>query len=940
MTESASAAAPPRPRRPLRRLAQVLGFGVALAIAAMAAVPWAASSGFFRERVAESLQDALGVPVTVDRIGFSWLGVVEVDGLGLATSVSEAAAAGLPRVTWRSAQVTLDPWALTDRQLDFVLRLEGVHVQVPERSSAETGRVPRDAVDESDLDGEEVVDRLASKLDRVRLGVEVRDARIEVVRDDGSIVEAIDVAQVIARKPFGSTNLELALDGTVRGSGAPLHFDVRADPMVTGDVDGALRCTQLDLGRLRPLIDPWFEPGSLDALEGVVEADLRVEGNLEGEIRTEGSVSVVAPRVAGALLSGLDFAVPALRLEPVCTITRTPDQGLTFDSSRVRLDAGVLTVEGRPADAGRFGFSFTADVSAIAAMGGPIPPALRVAGNRARGLVDLDLGGDGGSSVAWSGLDVDFVSVDQGVREELRGGRGLLRRDANGRIHVEASGRIRTDETRTGGTFALTAHVAPDPGGPATGTLRLDGWDFDDQRVLLDRLVPGEQFEVFEGKITADLTFERAVGGEIEVGGQVRMADAALAGPAVAGMELRGAEWTLEPNVAFVLDEDGGVSIQTAERLAADLGFLSVRGRTAPAGSIGLAFDCDGEALARMGAPLPAEVAGSGLRVVGEIDLPAAIDPTTLLGAMRAECVLSADRFVTAGQELDGLRVGAVVRDRAVALDVREGTWNGGPLRMTAAVPLDFEVPPVVRLSLGADGAAVGPSVLPALEYVLPTFAGLGTAFSSGLPVTFASQLGFGVDFEGPAYPAEGEPVLAWLDQWVGGGTVALVDGRFAPAAGLQGLLQLTGQSGVVAFDQISSRFELAQGSVRTGLSKLSTEGAEYGFRGETRLDGTLAHSFDARALLARHRDGRKILEYLGDTPVEAQLAGTLVSPRLGLPDVTELATRAAGSALEKEAKSLLDKVLGPDKGKGGEAAKGVGDLLRGILGGKKKGGG
>ncbi|MGA1524887.1 MAG: hypothetical protein ACO4CZ_13060, partial [Planctomycetota bacterium] len=60
----------------------------------------------------------------------------------------------------------------------------------------------------------------------------------------------------------------------------------------------------------------------------------------------------------------------------------------------------------------------------------------------------------------------------------------------------------------------------------------------------------------------------------------------------------------------------------------------------------------------------------------------------------------------------------------------------------------------------------------------------------------------------------------------------------------------------------------------------------------------------------------------------------------LGLPDVTELATRAAGSALEKEAKSLLDKVLGPDKGKGGEAAKGVGDLLRGILGGKKKGGG
>ncbi len=921
-------------------MAQILGFGFTLAIATVVGVPWAASTDFARTRVAEGLQDALGVPVAVERIGFSWSGVVEVDGLGVGTSIAEAAAAGVPRVARRVAKATFDPVALIDSRLDLGLRVEGLVVQVPESLPQSEGRGSEVGDDGAEPGGAVTIERGHQALDRVRLDVEVRDVRVEVVRDDGSIVEAIDLAQATFRKPFGPSPLELVLDGTVRGPGAALHVDVRADPLGTGDVEGALRCAHLDLGRWRPLLEPLLEPGSLDALEGIVEADLRVAGNLGGELRTEGHLSVEAPRVAGDLLSGLDFAVPALRLEPICTITRTADQDLVFDSSRVRLEAGVITVEGSPAPAGKLGLRFTADVSALAAMGGPIPPALRIAGNAARGLVAVDLSGQPSPVVAWSELEVDFVSVDRGVREELRSGRGTFSVGPDGRMHVEASGLVRADSTVQGGSFALEADASTDPAGVAKGTLRLDGWDLDDQRVLLDRLVPGEQFEVLEGTISGDLTFERAADGAITVGGVLRIDDAALAGPAVAGMDLRGERWTIQPNVAFAVREAGEVSILQSDRFGLDLGFLSLRGVPVPLDRVGFAFACDGESLARMGAPLPKEVAGSGLRIEGVLDLPATIDPETLLDALRATCTVSADRYVAAGQDIAGLRLGAVVRDRTVSMEAQEGTWNGGPLRLKAEVPLAFEAPPVVRLSIGAEGAAVGPSVLPALEYVLPTFAGLGTSFSKGLPVTFASQLGLDVDLEGPAYPADGEPVLAWLDRWVGSGSVALADGRFAPAAGLQGLLELTGQSGAVAFDEISSSFELAQGSVRTGLSKLSTKGAEYGFRGETRLDGTLAHSFDARALLARHRDGRKILEYLGDTPVEAQLAGTLVAPRLGLPDVTELATRAAGSALEKEAKSLLDKVLGPDKGKGGDAAKGVGDLLRGILGGKKKGGG
>ena len=934
MTESVLPAAGPKPRRTFRRIAQLLGFGFALAVAAVASVPWAASSEFVRTRVAGGLEEAIGAPVAIERLGFSWSGQFEVDGLGVGTADGDGRSAAVPIIRWKHAAASVDPWSLLDSRLDLKFVLEGAVVQVPEILPEERGGSP-----ESEPSADEGPDDLLTQLDRTRLDVELRDVRVEIVRADGSIVEALDLAQLTVEKPFGNAPLVAALDGRVRGPGAPLRVDLRMAPSLVGDVEGSLRCEDLDLGQWRPLIERWLPAGSIDALQGVVAADLRVRGNLAGSLETEGYLSIADPRVSGPMLSGLDFAVPALRLEPVCTLTRGPDGDLTVDTSRVRLDAGVLTAEGRPAPGGRFGLAFTADVAAIASMGGPMPPSLRGAGNAARGVIELDLAGAGSPAFAWSELDVDFVTLDQGVRELLRGGIGTFRASPDGRIQIEASGEIRAAEAASGGKFELVADAAPDLAGVSTARLRLDDWDFAGQRVLLDRLVSGQRVERLEGVVSADLTVERDADGDLTVGGELLVSDAAVAGPALLGMDVRGERFRVVPDVELAVESDGSVTIRRIVGASIDLGFLSLRGAPSQPGHLGIEFWCDGDRVLEMGAPLPPELADSGLRVAGTIDVPAELDPGTLLQSVRADCEVLADRIAAGGQDFAGLRAGLGLEAGNVSIELRQGTWNGGPLRLTAEGPLDFAVPPVVRVSLGAEGAAVGPSVLPALEYVVPTFAGLGTAFARGLPVTFASSLGFSMELEGPAFPADGEPTLAWLDHWVGRGTVGLADGRFSPSAGLKGLLELTGQSGVVAFDEIASAFEFAEGSVRTGLSKMSAKGAEYGFRGETRLDGTLAHSFDARALLMRHGDGRKILEYLGDAPVEARLEGTLASPELALPDVTELASRAAGSALEKGAQDLLDKVLGPQKGKGEEAKKGAIDLLRGILGGKKKGG-
>jgi hypothetical protein len=159
--------------------------------------------------------------------------------------------------------------------------------------------------------------------------------------------------------------------------------------------------------------------------------------------------------------------------------------------------------------------------------------------------------------------------------------------------------------------------------------------------------------------------------------------------------------------------------------------------------------------------------------------------------------------------------------------------------------------------------------------------------------------------------------------------------------------MQLTGESGKLSFHDLSTKFRIAEGFVETSLMKLSAKGRDFGIAGRTSLAGGIDYTIDVRDVLRQHSDGRKILEYLGDTPVGAKLAGTLAAPALAMPDFGKLAEDAlragleqeARKAIEKEAGGLLEKVLGPKKGKDGEqggaeddAKKAVEGLLRGIL--------
>jgi hypothetical protein len=76
----------------------------------------------------------------------------------------------------------------------------------------------------------------------------------------------------------------------------------------------------------------------------------------------------------------------------------------------------------------------------------------------------------------------------------------------------------------------------------------------------------------------------------------------------------------------------------------------------------------------------------------------------------------------------------------------------------------------------------------------------------------------------------------------------------------------------------------------------------------------------DFASLLQGHKDGEKVLKALGGSLPGAKLGGTVDAPKLGLPDLGDVATKL----LEQQGKELLE----------GGIKKG----LEGLFGGKKKG--
>ncbi len=485
-------------------------------------------------------------------------------------------------------------------------------------------------------------------------------------------------------------------------------------------------------------------------------------------------------------------------------------------------------------------------------------------------------------------------------------------------IDVDVEGALRA------GDLAIALHVDP-PAETTNATLTAHGLDLAAWRPLLDALMPG-QFTALRGEVEGDVTAKLHRGDQVELKGDLVVEAPRVAGPIVQGMDLRSARWQLTP----VLTLGSGASTDIdASSFAVDLEWLRLHGEPASGeGRVAMRYDVDVAALAEFGGPIPALLKGSGTKLDGKVDVPTGELPTDIMGWAKA-IAASADLRIEA-LDLGGFSL----RDVGLDLDVLGGKLtldttpdarlDGGALALSFGVDLnDFANLPTTA-SIKWQGGKLTGGATRSLRYLMPMFAGLDSELADVL-----GDVDVDLSFAGPARKDDAETWLTWLDGWSGDGSIGLTGASFAPARGLQGLLQPLGAlsarfapvaaGGKLKIDSLTAPFSLSEGKLATRGAKWLAAGKEIGLDGTVGLDGVLDYSLNFAALLRGHKDGDRVLAALGGKLPGARLTGSLDAPTLGLPEVGDIATKL----LEQQGRQLLE----------GNITRG----LESLFGGRKK---
>lgn len=484
-------------------------------------------------------------------------------------------------------------------------------------------------------------------------------------------------------------------------------------------------------------------------------------------------------------------------------------------------------------------------------------------------------------------------------------------------VQIEASGKLRA------GDFA--AQLRLDPSTESTdASLVAHGLDLAAWRPLLDSLMPG-QWTALSGKVDGEVRAKLHRGDQVEVDGELVVDGPRLAGPVVQGMDLRGDRWTIKPTLAL---GSAASSTLDASALGVDLEWLKIQGAPAStAGRAALRYDVDVAALAAFGGPIPAMLKGSGAKLAGALDLPSEQLPTDLAGWAR---VIAAD----AAFDVTAMNAGGfALRDLGFALDVRDGQLklttkpdarvDGGALALDVDVDLsDFGALPA-RASIVWRGGKLTGGATQQLRYLAPMLAGLDRELAD-----IVGRVDLELRVAGPAQRGDLQTWLEWADAWSGEGALRLNETTFSPARSLAGLLQPLGtwsaelapiaQGSKLKIDALSAPFSLTRGALSTAGATWRASGKEIGLVGSVGLDGVIDYTLDLAPLLRGHRDGERVLAAFDSALPGATLSGTVDDPKLGLPKLGDLATKAlkdkGRELLEGGIQKGLDRLFGGRK--------------------------
>lgn len=540
------------------------------------------------------------------------------------------------------------------------------------------------------------------------------------------------------------------------------------------------------------------------------------------------------------------------------------------------------------------------------------------------------------ADLALRDVTIDLVHETQGTLEQIRRLQATIdKRPGSTDFELSLSAEFPApNRDQAPGKLALTGSVDGTMRRPIELQLTAAGLDFGRYRPLLDATLGPGRLSKLAGVLDGTVQVRIEDRHTVRVQGGLTLDRPQLAGSLVQGMDIALGRCVVNPNLTLQLDPAGGLPTAELGTFDVDLEFARVRGVAAEAAraafsgqsALGLDFSVDLQRLAQFGGPMPKLLAGQPIRVAGRALLqvgPQLLDQvagaTTSLDALMrfvaSHVAVTADVSAPAGSfggaALAGVELAAALRQGKLEAKLGPGaTLNGGPLRLDASVDLAGAGWPTA-LTFAVDGGALTSDVVPALQYVVPLFAGLSEQVGAQLQGRGTLSLALSGPARNPA-----ASLLGWLDHWSGNGKLALEQGSVRPAEQFAGLLQWLepNTQGLLEFDALTTDFTLRQGGVETALLKLDRKAKKLALHGRTGLDGRLDHRLDLAELMRGHRDGEKILAWLQGKPLEAALQGSLTAPQLALPDLQKLLADAAKGAAERElrkgAENLLQKGL------------------------------
>lgn len=475
----------------------------------------------------------------------------------------------------------------------------------------------------------------------------------------------------------------------------------------------------------------------------------------------------------------------------------------------------------------------------------------------------------------------------------------------SGNITVDANGKLQAGD--------LAVKLLIDPTADTTNAqLTTHGLDLNSWRPLIDVFMP-DQITALTGKVNGDITATKSGNDKVQLGGELIIDDPRIAGPIVQEMDLRSTQWKITP--ALLLGE-GAPSDVDASKFALDLEWLHINGQPATAkGQVTLGYDIDLAKLAEFGGPIPEMLKGTGSLLTGVISLPSTDLPADAAGwaeVLIANASLQVKTMDVAGFALRDIGLDLVMKDGAVSLITTPASkLDGGALAANISINLkDFGKMPMTA-SLKWNGGKLTGGATQALRYVMPLFAGLDPDTARVI-----GDVNLDLNFNGPAMMQENQTLLGWLDAWTGDGSLGLANTAFAPSKELEGLLAplgpLTknavpvGENGRLKVDSFNAPFAFAKGIITSKSSEWSAAGQKIGLSGNIGFDGKMDYAMDLSALLKGRKDGEKVLKALKGKLPPANLTGSLDAPKLGLPDLEEIAK----SLIQDQGADLLKKGL------------------------------